>query len=438
VGPSGRLLELLNQPAPGAALILPLLGSFAVAAAVPALGAAWPAWRAGRGPVVGLLRGDVTRRRLGRRQRGRAPRRALAGLTVLGLRLVGARRARLVATAVTLGLSAGFVLLILALASELSTLETDPSALGERYALTSYAQPSLAPRVARLPGVAAASARYEITAADSYALGEQVDVIAYPRNHTEFEAPPLISGRRLRGDDEAEVGEGLAEALGLADGSTLALDLPSGGELRLRVSGIVSSLDHDGRVAYIPAAPLLRAMPGVPSSIVVVLKPNASTSAVEAEMTRAGAPPALANTATSRGAPLVAVLRSILRAVAIVDGLVCLYALIQACALTVQERRRTVAVLRACGAGAGAVARLLVGAALALVIPAAVIGVVLQRLVFGPALSRLAESYASLPLVATGLDIAAVVLGLALAAAVAVAWTARQAVKESVVAGLAA
>ncbi len=253
-----------------------------------------------------------------------------------------------------------------------------------------------------------------------------------------FEAPALISGHRLRGSDEAEVGEGLAEALGLADGSTLALDFSSGRELRLRVSGVVSSLDHDGRVAYIPGAALLRAMPSAPSSIVVVLQPNADTSAVEAAMTRVGAPPVLSNTAVSRGAPLVAVLRSILLAVAIVDGLVCLYALIQACALTVQERRRTVAVLRACGAGAGAVARLLVGAALALVVPAAVIGVVLQRFVFGPALSRLAESYASLPLVATGLDVAAVVFGLVLAAGVAVAWVARQAVRESVVAGLAA
>jgi ABC-type lipoprotein release transport system permease subunit len=432
-GPSGRLLELLNEPAPGAALVLPLLAAWLVAVLAPAAGSAWPAWRAGRGPVVGLLRGgDVSG---GRSRRGLV---RGGGLVSLGVRLVGARRARLAATALTLGLSAGFVLLILALASELSTLETDPSALGERYALTSNSPPSLAPRVARIPGVAAAAPRYEVQAADTYALGEQVDVIAYHRDHAEFEAPPLVSGRRVDGPREAEVGEGLAEALGLADGSTLALDFPSGSELRLRVVGVVSSLDHDGRVAYVPASALLRADSSATSSIVVVLRPNADQGAVEAAMTRAGAPPVLANTATSRGAPLVAVLRSILRAVAIVDGLVCLYALIQACALTVQERRRTVAVIRACGAGAGAVARLLMGAALALVVPAAVIGIVLQRLVFGPALSRLAESYASLPLVATGLDVFAVVAGLVLAAAVAVAWTARQAVRESVVAGLAA
>ena len=129
-------------------------------------------------------------------------------------------------------------------------------------------------------------------------------------------------------------------------------------------------------------------------------------------------------------------LRSILRAVAIVDGLVCLYALIQACALTVQERRRTVAVLRACGAGAAAVRRLLAGAALALVVPAAVVGILLERLVLGPALSRLAASYATLPLGATGRRDRRGARRLGLAGAVAVAWVARQATRESVIAGM--
>ena len=78
-------------------------------------------------------------------------------------------------------------------------------------------------------------------------------MIAYPGDHTSFEAPPLVAGRRLRGTDEAEVGAGLADALGLEPGSTLALALPSGRELRLRVAGVVSSLRHDGRVAYVPA-----------------------------------------------------------------------------------------------------------------------------------------------------------------------------------------
>jgi ABC-type antimicrobial peptide transport system permease subunit len=435
-GPSAHLLELLNEPSPGGALFLPLIGAFAVAALAPAVGAAWPAWRAGGGPVVGLLRGaDVGRTRRATPHRGSM--RVRAGLTTLGVRLAGARRVRLVATALTLGLSAGFVLLVLALASELSTLETDPSALGERFQLTSYAAPSLAPRVARIPGVQAAAPRYEVQAADAYALDELVDVVAYRGDHTVFEAPPLVSGDRLRGRHEAEVGEGLADALGLSVGSTLLLQLPSGKEMRLRVSGIVSSLDHDGRVAYVPASALLPLNPDPPSEIAVVLRPNADQPSVEAAMTRIGAPPTPA-TGAARGAALVAVLRTLLRAVAIVDGLVCLYALIQACALTVLERRRTVAVVRACGGGSGSVRRLLAGAALALVVPAAAIGIVLERFAFGPAVSRLAENYANLPLHASLLEIAVVVAGLLVAGGLAVLWVARQAVRESVVVGLGA
>ena len=208
-----------------------------------------------------------------------------------------------------------------------------------------------------IAGVQAAAPRYDTEAVDSFSLGETIDVIAYPGDHTAFEAPPLVAGHRLRGDDQAEIGEGLAQALGLAPGQTLALGLSSGRELRLRVAGVVSSLDHDGRVAYVPAAALVRADPvralgaGDPC-----LTPTRRHDLGQlTPCAPLGALPAAASGATSRGAPLVAVLRTILRAVAVVDGLVCLYALVQACALTVQERRRTVAVLRACGAGPAAV-----------------------------------------------------------------------------------
>jgi len=435
-GPDDRLLTMLNEPPPGSGLVAPLAAAWLVSMAVPVLGAAWPAWRAaGRSPV-GLLRGgelDASargrRRSLGRGTRG--------GLGALGVRLVAARRVRLAATVVTLGLSTGFVLLMLALASGLSAIETDPGALGERYQLTASGPVAVLPRVRAIPGVDAAAPRYEVEAADSFSLGETIDVIAYPGDHTTFEAPPLVAGRRLRGNGEAEVGVGLAEALGLSPGSTLAIALSTGGELRLRVAGLVSSLDHDGRVAYIPAKALLAADPSAPYQLVVVLAPNASYGLVTARMTALGAPPTVASGATARGVPLVDTLRTILRAIAIVDGLVCLYALIQACTLTVQERRRTVAVLRACGAGPGAVRRLLAGAAIALVLPAAVVGVLLERFLFGPVLARLAVNYAALALDASTVEVLATLAGLALAGAVAVVWVARQASRESVVSGLA-
>jgi ABC-type antimicrobial peptide transport system permease subunit len=435
--PASRLLTLLNEPPPGRALIGPLALAWLAAVGIPALGAAWPAWRAAGGPVVGLLRGgDVAAGgRRGRRTRARRG----AGLVTLGVRLVGARRARLAATIVTLGLSAAFVLLMLSLAAELSTLETDPGALGERFQLTAQLPASAAPGVRRIPGVQAVSPRYEVEAADSYALGETIDVIAYPGDHTAYEAPQLVSGRRYRGQHEAEVGAGLADALGLSPGSVLALALSSGQELRLTVSGVVSSLDHDGRVAYIPAAALLAADPGAASSdeLAIIVTPSGDADAITRELTRLGGEPASAEGATAKGVPLVNVLRTILEAVAFVDGLVCLYALIQACALTVFERRRTLAVIRACGAGPGAVRRLLTGSVIALVVPAGVVGVVLERFVFGPALSRLAENYAVLNLGAGLPEVVAVCAGLAVAAAGAVIWVARGASRESVVEGLA-
>jgi ABC-type lipoprotein release transport system permease subunit len=448
--PTARLLVLLNEPAPGFSLWLPVAATWAAAILVPALGAAWPAWRAGGRSVVGLLRGgeaadtDARRRLPGARFHSglRAISGSLraaggSGLAALGARLAAARRARLLATVVMLGISCGFALLMLALAAELSTLETDPGALGKRYQLTAQLPASAAREVSRIPGVAAVAPRYSLVAADSFELGETIDVIAYPGNHTIFEAPPLISGRRLRGGDQTEVGAGLADALGLTEGSVLALQLPNGTEARFLVSGIVSSLQDDGRVAYVPASGLLRAYPAAAEQLAVVLTPGADVGAVDAALARLGGEPASAGGATARGAPLVDVLRAILRLVAIVDGLVCLYALIQACALTVFERRRTLAVLRASGAGAGAIARLLGGAVAVIVVPAAIAGVALERLVLGPALSHLAEGYATLPLAAGPGPVLAVLAGLVLAGAVAVGWVTAATTRRPVVEGLA-
>lgn len=219
-GPATRLLTLLNEPAPGQALALPLIGGWMISVAIPVAATAWPSFRAASGSVVGLLRAaDVSAPGGDARTRARE-RVHSGGLAVLGVRLVGARRVRLLATVVTLGLSAAFVLLLLSLATALNSLETDPGALGRRYQLTAAGPPSLVPRVRRLRDVQAAASRYELQAADSFSLGETIDVIAYVGDHAAFEAPPLQSGRRLAGTNQAEVGAGLANALGLSKGST--------------------------------------------------------------------------------------------------------------------------------------------------------------------------------------------------------------------------
>jgi ABC-type lipoprotein release transport system permease subunit len=434
-GPTDRLLGVLNEIPPGAALLWPLAACFALTTAIPLVAAVWPVWRSGALAPIALITG------LELRSRASTPVRAVRmprphGTFALGSRLVTARRVRLLSTLTVLGTSVAFILLMLALASELGELANNPAALGKRYQLTAALPAAEAGRVAALPGVEAAAPRYEVTALDSYSLGETIDLIGYPGDHTIFEAPSLAAGRRLRGPHEAEVGLGLAEVLGLQVGSTLAAQLPSGREARFRVAGIVNSLQHDGRVAYVSAAGLLAAEPAAPEQIAVRLQPNADRGAVTAGLQALGATAAKTSAAVGTSQSLIDALTSILRVVAIVNGLVCLCALIQALVLTARERRGTIGVLRACGAGAGAVRVLLAGAAATVVLPASIAGILLERFALGPALARLAAGYASLALAVGPGEIALVLAGFLLFAAVAVTWVARLTTAETIVGAL--
>ena len=201
--------------------------------------------------------------------------------------------------------------------------------------------------------MAAVAPRYEVQALDAYSLGETIDLVGYPGDHTVFEAPPLVSGQRLHGAREAEVGRGLAQVLGLSPGSPLAVELPSGRELRLQVAGVVDSLQHDGRVVYVPASTLLAGEASARATRRAPERRGQPGCGDEAARC-AGARPTRRRRDGQRAQPDPA-LSAILRAVAIVDGLVCMYALLQALFLTARERRTTIAVLRACGAGSGAV-----------------------------------------------------------------------------------
>jgi ABC-type lipoprotein release transport system permease subunit len=430
-GPSDRLLALLNQVGPGGALLWPLVGCFLVTAAIPALAGAWPAWRAAGGPPLTLLRGAELRG--GRPRRGSG---GGGGLLRLGARLATTRRVRLAATLASLAVCTSFVLLMLALATELNTLANDPTSLGRRFQLSASLPASAAPKVRALPGVSAVAPRWEVSAVDAYSLGEITYLIAYPGEHTQFEDPPLVEGSHLRGDRQAEVGRGLAQLLGLRVGSTLALALADGKELRLRVAGIVSSLEHDGRIAYVPARALLKAEPSAPEKLAVVVADGANTKTVTAELERLGAQVTTSTGVAGGGKALVDALRGLLLTIAAVDGLVCLYMLTQALALTAVERRNAIAVLRACGAGARSIRVLLAGAALAVLVPAAVVAVLLERLVLGPAVSHLAEGYATLSLAADAAEVAILLAGLALIGAVAVWWVVRRLTRRPIAGGL--
>jgi ABC-type lipoprotein release transport system permease subunit len=432
IGPSDRLLGLLNQVGPGGSLLLPLVGCFLLTASIPALAAAWPAWRASGGPPLRLLRGAELRGGAA----GRGSVGGGGGLLRLGVRLATTRRVRLVATLVSLAICTSFVLLMLALAAELNTLANDPTALGRRYQLSASLPASAAPRVRALPGVTAVGPRWEVSAVDAYSLGEITYLIAFRGDHTQFEDPPLVEGAHMRGPHQAEVGRGLAQLLGLRVGSTLALALASGHELRLRVAGIVSSLEHEGRIAYVPERALLGAEPSAPEKLAVIVAPGASTKAVTGELERLGAQVTASTGVAGGGKALVDALRGLLLTIAVVDGLVCFYMLTQALALTAGERRSAIAVLRACGAGAPSIRVLLTGAALAVLVPAAIVAVLLERFVLGPAVSRLAQGYASLSLAADAAEIAILLFGLGLIGALAVWWVVRRVTSRPIAGGL--
>ena len=144
------------------------------------------------------------------------------------------------------------------------------------------------------------------------------------------------------------------------------------------------ALENDGRIAWVRPRRLLEGSPELEPGLVVRLEPGADRAAVTAALTDLGAPPRAASAATTRNAQFLGVLAAVLRGVGLAVGLVCLYALIQALAMTARERRGAVALLRACGGDARTVATVLAGAAAAVAVPAAALGVLLEWAVLGP------------------------------------------------------
>jgi ABC-type lipoprotein release transport system permease subunit len=447
--PAADLLAALNEIGPGWSLVAPLFAALLAVVAVVVAAATWPAWQAARTPPVEILRGGDLgpRRRIEgsdplilrsheHRVEGSDPSTIGGGLFALGVRFATAARGRWVAAVATIAVCAGVVTLMLALASLLERLREDPGTVGKRYQLAVSLDRSLLSDAREIPGVDAVGQRYSIDAADSFRLGEPVRLVAYPGDHTDFEGPPLAEGRRIRGPGEVEVGLGMADALGLRPGSVLAAQIPDGGEVRFRVSGIVRALENDGRIAWIRPDRLLDLRPDLSPQVVVRLKPGADPAAVTRRLVTLGATLRPVGAAQTDNAAFLAVLAAVLRGVGLAVGLVCLYALIQALTVTARERRGAVALLRAVGADGPSVALVLAGAAIAVAIPAAIAGVFLEVVAFGPLVAHLAAGFAALPLAPTLGQIALVAGGLLALAVVATALVARRVLREPVVAGL--
>jgi hypothetical protein len=425
--PTGRLLETLDQLPPGWDLLPPLLAAVVGVVLVVVLAAAWPAWRACGRPIAPMLRAAE----LGARPRGRF---LPSGSIGLGMRMVVSRPVRTLSTAAVLAASAAVVLLMLSLATLLGSLERDPGAIGKRYQLTARASAARLPLIRSLPGVAAAAQRFSVTVADSYQLGQTFQLVAYCGDRLRFEAAPLQSGRRAQHPGEAEIGVGLATALGLRPGATMAAQFPDGDEARYSVVGVVNALDNDGRIAYVQPSRRICAFHG--GVTVVQLAPGAGRSQVAGELGRSGFSAAPVAAITTSNASFLATLVAMLRTLAVVDGLVCLYAVAQMLALMARERRPAMAVLRACGAGSRQLISVFAGAALLVCSIAAPAAVLLERTVLGPATAHLATDYADVSLSASSIEIGMTVVGLAAIVLAAATLVGQAAVRHPIVAGL--
>jgi predicted lysophospholipase L1 biosynthesis ABC-type transport system permease subunit len=256
-----------------------------------------------------------------------------------------------------------------------------------------------------------------------------------------FEAPPLASGRPVLHSDETDVGLGLAQALDLHVGATLAAQLPSGREVRFRVAGIVDALRDQGLIAYVQPPRLLAAMPNLTPDIAVVVRPGVDVDTVRNVLSSRGISSERTGgiaeesgvSGTLGRTSFLHVLAVLLRSVAVLDGLVCVYALAQMLALIARERRRAVAVVRAIGASRSQVLTVFAGSALLVTVLAAPIGIVLERFFLGPEVARLAVSYVELSLRAGSQPIVLVLAGLAVAVAASAAWATRTSTAEAIV-----
>jgi hypothetical protein len=395
--PTDQLLRDLNELPPGHVLGPAQLAVTAAAALLAGAASAAPVLAAARRPIVETLRGATMRQPRPRRATGVSGRPLL-----LGARLALARPARLAATSLAIAAALATIFLMLSLARFLLAAERDPSAIGERYSLLVRDTPGALDVVRSTPGVAAAADRWEINGADAFDLGQPMTIVAFGEGGSGvFSGRPLLDGRRASHPGEAEVGRGLALSLGLAPGSTLLVQLPDGGELRLHVSGIVQELSHDGRVAYTDGPTLLAARSAITSQIAVRPAAGVSTGTIQQRLAERGLSASASGGLAPAGAPFLGTVVTLLRTVAVIDGLVCVALVLLALVVIARERAPTIAVLRTVGGTQRAVAALLFGAAAAQLLLALPVAYAVERWLLGPRLSGLVARYGALPLAPT-------------------------------------
>ena len=352
-GPAADLLAALNEPAPARALALLLVARVAGSwSSVVAAAAAWPAWRAARRPPARSCAAATSTARPARR---RCPRRRAGGLGVAvrdrARRRAASRRSPRSRCARASSCS------MLALASLLERLRDDPR--HGRQALPAH-RPAparcAAARSRRLPGVAdAASATRSTPPTRSGSASRAARRL--PRR------PHALRGAAARGGPAAaRAGRGRGRASGWRDALGLRPGLDARGAAAERARGALPrrrrrARARSARPDRLGRAPrLLAAEPALRPTIAVRVVRRVGVRSRARRARRAGWSPRLGRRRRRRRPGLGVAQRRLRRRRSwrccarsrCSTALVCLYALVQALALTAGSGGR-VAVLRACG-----------------------------------------------------------------------------------------
>ena len=259
-------------------------------------------------------------------------------------------------------------------------------------AATQTLDDGLLARVGAVPGVAKAAGTYETLGA-AIVDGEAVETGGAPTLLTStserpFDQARLVAGRSVRSTGEVAIIKSFADAAGLRPGDSFAVAAPAGLQ-RVRVAGIFTWGESGSMGGTIVVASRLRDVqrwggePGKLTGISIAAEPGVTPERLAGRV-RAALPAtvsvktgeqAAADATAETAASINTFLTPVLLAFAGVSVFVGAFIIFNAFSITVAQRRREFAMLRALGAGRSQVLRSVVAEALTLGVLASTAGI---------------------------------------------------------------
>jgi putative ABC transport system permease protein len=317
-------------------------------------------------------------------------------------------------------------------AVSLNRLVTDPGRFGSNYTFGAEGNEELSAADMRelLEDEPDVAGLMILTGAEPRSGGTTVDLIGVEHVKGDL-APERLIGRLPSGPDEVALGRVTAGELGLEVGDELKLT-GSGGDVVYRVVGLavvpgLAGYEGVGQGGVVTAGGLLRVEPAPDSSLAAITVRDGAPSDTRARLgALLGQTPGLQDPPAA--ITTLARVRRIPAILAVLLGALALLTLVHALLVSVQSRRRDVAVLRALGANPPWIGRAVHWQATVLTAAPLVLGVPLGLIGGAVVFRAFANSVGALPEPATPLlALAAIAIGLVAIANLAAVLPARRA-----------